>query len=120
MCKKVKSFITFHLEIEPKSNIPVIKESISIDKHFHVSLSYRGFHVPLPDWFRAVHDCKLSKKSVLKNFPPCIRSRGEQMSPILQEINDMELYKTKDLPQLSSLMIMLYFLLLSNLIFPFG
>ena len=100
----------FRLEIEPKSNVPVVKESISIDKHLHVSLSYYGFHVPLPDWFRAVHNCKLSKKSVLENFPPYIRSRGEQMNPILKEINEMQLYKAKGRPQFSSQMIRYAFL----------
>ena len=99
--QKEESVITFRLEIEPKSNIPVVKESISIEKHLHV---------PLPDWFHAVHDCRLSKKSVLENFPPYIRFRSEQMNPILKEINEMELYKAKDLPQFSSQMIRYVFL----------
>ena len=100
----------FRMVIEPKSNIPVVKESISIDKHLHVSLNYYSFHVPLLTWFRAVHDCKLSKKSVLENFSPYIRSRGEQMNPILKEINEMQLYKAKGCPQFSSQMIRYVFL----------
>ena len=108
--QKENSVNMFRLEIEPKSNIPVVKESISIDKDLHVSLSYCCFHVPLPDWFRAVHNCKLLKKSALENFPPYNRSRGEQMNPVLKEINEMQLYKAKGRPQFSSQMIRYAFL----------
>ena len=66
--QKEESVIMFRLGIEPKSNIPVVKEFISIDKHLHASLSYCGFPVSLPDWFRAVHDCIYQKRVFSRTF----------------------------------------------------
>lgn len=99
------SVLMYRLVIEPNSNIPAVKESISIDSNLHVSLSYCGFHVPLPSWFRSVHGCKLSRRSMLENFPPYIKSKGKEMNPILQEINKMQHYKAKGRPQYSTEMI---------------
>ena len=50
--------IMYHLVIDEKTKIPIVKESISINPELHVSLSYCGFHVPLPEWFQKAHSCK--------------------------------------------------------------
>ena len=42
------------------SDCTQVAESIKIDRNFHVKLSYRGSVVPLPEWFRQGHQCKLS------------------------------------------------------------
>ena len=97
--------IMYHLVIDEKTKIPVVQESISIDADLHVSLSYCGFHVPLPDWFRDVHNCRLTRRSMLENFPPYMREKGEEMNPILQEMNELQHYKKKGRPKYSANMI---------------
>ena len=61
---KQETFVSmYRLIIDEITKIPVIHESIiRVDENVHVSLSYRGYRVPLPEWFRSVHGCKLSKK----------------------------------------------------------
>ena len=97
--------IMYNLVIDQKTKIPVVHESITINKDLHVSLSFCGFHVPLPDWFRSVHNCQLSRRSVLENFPPYIRSKGEEMNPILQEMRELQFYRKKGRPKYSANMI---------------
>ena len=100
--KEEKFILMYRLRIDEKTKIPLIHESILVDDSLHVSLSYLGYHVPLPDWFRSVHDCKLSKKSVLENFPRYLRSKGEEMNPILKELGDIQHYKPQGRPPYSS------------------
>ena len=97
--------IMYNLVIDDKTRIPVIHESISIDSKLHVSLSYCGFHVPLPEWFRTVHGCRLTRRSMLVNFPIHMREKGEEMNPILQEMNELQHYKKKGRPKYSANMI---------------
>jgi len=85
--------------------IAMVKESISIDSELHVSLSYCGFHVPLPEWFRKGHACKLTRRSMIENFPSYMREKGEEMNPILQEMNELQHYKKKGRPKYSANMI---------------
>ena len=61
--------IMSHLVIDEKTKVPIVKESISINSEQQVSLSYCVFHVPLPEWFRKAHSCKLTRRSMLENFP---------------------------------------------------
>ena len=97
--------LIYRLVINKTTRIPVIHESIMVDESLHVSLSYLGYHVPLPEWFRSVHGCKLLKKSVLENFPPYLRSKGEEMNPNLKELNDVQHYKPQGRPPFSSQLI---------------
>ena len=61
---KQETFVLmYRLIIDEITKIPVIHESIMVDENLHVSLSYRGCRVPLPEWFRSVHGCKLTKIS---------------------------------------------------------
>ena len=83
----------YRLVVNKTTRIPVIHESIMVNESLHVSLSYVGYHVPLPEWFRSVHGCKLLKKSVLENFSPYLRNKGEETNPILKELNDIQHYK---------------------------
>ena len=97
--------IMYNLVIDDKTRIPVVHESISIDSKLHVSLSYCGFHVPLPEWFRTVHGCRLTRRGMLENFPCYMREKGEEMNPILQEMNELQHYKKKGRPKYSANMI---------------
>ena len=103
--KQPSFVIMYRLVCDTVTRIPTIQESISIDESLHISLSYRGYHNPLPDWFRSVHNCKLTRRSMLENFPAYIRSRGEEMNPILREMNEVQYYKGKGRPPYSSTMI---------------
>ena len=62
--------LMYQLVINKTTRIPMIHESIVVNENSHVSLSYLGYHVPLPEWFRSVRGCKLSEKSMLEKFPP--------------------------------------------------
>ena len=35
------------------SGIPTVFKSISVDKDLNVSLSYKGYQISLPEWFRS-------------------------------------------------------------------
>ena len=95
----------YHLVIDEKTKIPIVKESISINSELHLSLSYCGFHVPLPEWFRKAHGCKLTWRSMLENSPSYMREKGEEMNPILQEMNELQHFKKKGRPKYSANMI---------------
>ena len=95
----------YRLVINKTTRIPVTHKSMMVDESLHVSLSYLGYHVPLPEWFRSVHGCKLSKKSMLENFPPYLRSKGKEMNPILKELNDIQHYKPQGRTPFSSQLI---------------
>ena len=91
--------------VDKRTRIAVIHESISIDRELHISLGYCGYHVPLPEWFRSIHNCLLTRKSMLENFPPYMRTKGEEMNPILKEMNELQHYKKKGRPKYSANMI---------------
>ena len=99
--------VMYRLVIDKQTKIAMVKESISIDSELHVSLSYCGFHVPLPEWFRKGHACKLTRRSMIENFPSYMREKGEEMNPILQEMNELQHYKKKGRPKYSANMIRL-------------
>ena len=99
--------IMYRLVIDKDTKIAMVKEQISIDSELHVSLSFCGFHVPLPEWFRKAHACKLTRRSMLENFPAYMREKGEVMNPILQEMNELQHYKRKGRPKYSANMIRL-------------
>lgn len=105
--KEEEIIVMYRLVIDKQTKIAMVKESISIDSDLHVSLSYCGFHVPLPEWFRRGHACKLTRRSMLENFPSYMREKGEEMNPILQEMNELQHYKKKGRPKYSANMIRL-------------
>ena len=54
--------------------IPQLTECIRIDNKLHIKLYFKGSPVPLPKWFCNGHDCHLSRKSMLENFPSHIQT----------------------------------------------
>ena len=54
-------------------DILTVTEAIVIHDDLHVKLFFSGSPLPLPPWFVQEKDCRLTKKSYLENFPPCIR-----------------------------------------------
>jgi len=76
---------------------------IVVGKDLCVKLFYEGSPVPLPEWFRKGHSCKLSRISMLKNFPPYIMNRVTDMSnDVLKELHGMQYLKSKGRPPYSS------------------
>ena len=97
--------VYFRIEFN-KNFVPGVKESIVVDKDLHVKLFYEGSHVPLPEWFRQGHSCKLSSISMLENFPPYIMNRVFEMSKeVLQELKDIQYVKSKGRPPYASKLI---------------
>ena len=67
--------VYFRLEFNTNF-VPVVKESIVVDKDLCVKLFYEGSPVPLPEWFRYGHLCILSRIRMHEKFPPYIMNRG--------------------------------------------
>ena len=66
--------------------IPEVKGCIQVNSELHIKLFYKGCSVPLPQWFRQGQDCRLSRKSMLENFPVYLESYIENISPIFDEL----------------------------------
>ena len=99
--------------IDSKTGFPRVYECISIDKELHVKLTFLGYSISLPDWFRIGHYCTVNRFSMLKNFASYIKYRSDSFSTILSEQNSIQHYKPQGRPNFSSSMIR-YALLLRN------
>ena len=77
------------------STLPILEvtECIRVNNELHVKLFYKGSPLPLPQWFCHGRDCCLSCKSMLYNFPTCIKSQAEQYSSILTELQQIKYMK---------------------------
>ena len=101
----------FNLVFDGTSGIPAVRECISIDESLHVTLTYNGYHLPLPQWSRIGNDRTMRRKLMLINFPPYMRNKGNEMSTVLQEMSSVQFRKSQGRPKYSASMI-LYTLLL--------
>ena len=64
-----------------RTDIFTVSEAITIDKSLHARLYLSGSPIPLPEWFRNGNSrCKVTKKSILQNFPPYIKNFSENKS----------------------------------------
>ena len=99
------NILYYNLVFDEASGIPAVYECITIDEFLHVTLTYRGYHLPLPQWFRTGNDCTLHRKSMLVNFPPYMRNKGSEMNSILQEMGTTQFHKPQGRPQYSASMI---------------
>ena len=61
--------------------IPKDTGCIQVDSELHI----KGCSVPLPQGFHQGQDCRLSRKSMLENFPVYLESYIENISPIVDE-----------------------------------
>ena len=80
-------------------------ECISINKELQVNLTHKGYSIPLPDWFRSGHSCKLTRFSMLENFASYVRNKGTEFNGILEELNNIQFYKPKGHPKYSTRLI---------------
>jgi hypothetical protein len=90
---------------------PQVRHSIIVDIHLHVKLFFRGSRVPLPEWFRKCHSCKLTRKSQLQNFAAHIEARATESSSsqqeILEEMSTIQKLKPKGRPPFSATLLRL-------------
>ena len=68
--------------------------------------------LPLPQWFHHGTDCRLTRKSVMQNFPNYIRLEEKQMFNILEELKELK-FKKKEYSSLQT-----YQLLMKQFPFP--
>ena len=94
--------VYYNLCFDDITSIPSVHESIIIDEFLHVSLTYKGYHVPLPEWFRSGHNCKLNRFSMLENFPAYLKNKSTEINTILTEFNEIKYYKPQGRPTYSS------------------
>ena len=66
--------------------IPEVTDCIQVDSELHVKLFCNGCTVPLPQWFHQGQHCRLSRKSILVNFPLYLESYIGEISPIFDEL----------------------------------
>ena len=93
--------VFFNLHFDYVTSVPMIFESIVVDQNMHVTLSYKGNHVPLPEWFRG-NRFKLDRFSVLTNFPSYIRAKANEVDSVLEEINEIKHFRPQGRPPYSA------------------
>ena len=111
----IESIQYFDLLFDKKTVIPAVLKCIVIDKDWHVNLTYKGYNIPLSEWFRSVHDCKLTRTRMLEIiFASYIESKGSEQNTNLKQINAIQFYQPKGQPKYSSSSIRLSLLLSYN------
>ena len=83
---KYEDNIVFYKIEHNELSIPQFAECIRNDDKLHVKLYYKCFVVPLRKWFRHGHDCHLSRKSMLENFPSHIQTVVCQNKTVFDEL----------------------------------
>ena len=81
-----KNNVTFYKIKFSEKCAPEVTECIKIDKELHVKLFFKGCPVLLPQWFRQGTDCRLTRKSMLENFPVYLRTYTDNHSYIFEEL----------------------------------
>ena len=76
-------------------NVPEVTACMRVDRDLHVKLFYKGSPLPLPRRFRHGRDGRLTRKSMMQNFPSYIKSEGEQTFSILEELKDLKYQKKR-------------------------
>ena len=93
----------YNIVFDEQTQVPSTLESIKVDKELHVQLQSNGIPLPLPQWFVQGHNAKLKKISMLVNFPPHIKNTAvENQNSILEELNERQFYRPKELPPYSA------------------
>ena len=93
----------YNIVFDENTNFPNILESIKIDLDLHVQLQYNGNPLPLPRWFTHGHNAKLTKLSMLENFPSYMReSVSDSHYSFIDELNQRKLYQPRGRPPYSA------------------
>ena len=81
---------------------------------YQVNLTYKGYSIPLPEWFFSGHNCKLARFSMLENFASYVRNKGTEFNGILEELNNIKFYQPKGRPKYSTRLVRFALLLRYN------
>ena len=102
--KTEEDYILFYkLVFNEVTKFPDHTESIKIDSELHVQLQFNGIPLPLPHWFTHGHNAKLTKMSMLENFPSYIKeSVANCHYSFWNELNERKLFHPKGRPPYSS------------------
>ena len=84
--RKNNDYFTFYKTEVSEKRAPEVTECIKIDKELHVKLFFKGYPVPLLQWFRQGTDFRLARKSMLQNFPVYLRTCADNHSSIFEEL----------------------------------
>ena len=93
----------YNLVFDETTNFPKVHEAIKIDSELHVQLQYKGIPVPLPKFFVQGYCARMTRISMLENFPSEIRRVAEENKySILDEINEKKWYRPQGRPAYSA------------------
>ena len=76
-------------------NVSEVTDCVRVNRDLHVKLFYKGSPLPLPQWFRHGRDCRLTRESMMQNFPNYIKLEGEQTFNILEELKELKFKKKR-------------------------
>ena len=95
--KKHEDYILiYRIGFDIETHFPSIKECIRIDQNLHVQLQCNGNPIPLPQRFIHGNNAKLTKFSILENFPTYIKNLVEEDPySILNKLQKRQHYKPK-------------------------
>ena len=94
---KYEDHVAFHKIVLNELHVPEVTACIRVDDKLHVKLFPRGSPVPLSQWFRYGHNCKLTSKSMLENFPSYLESQTENFL-IFDNLKKVNSKRTKSIP----------------------
>ena len=86
--------VFYHLETNVL-NVPEVTDCVRVDRDLHVKLFINGSPLPLPQWFCRRRDCRLTRKSMMQNFPNYIRLEREQTLSILEKLKELKFKKKR-------------------------
>ena len=101
--KKDENYVWIYRIDFNETNFPSLKECIRIDRDLNVKLQHNGIPLPLPEWFINGHNAKLTRVSMLENFPSYIKNMvSENSNSILKELEQKQHFKPKGRPSFSA------------------
>ena len=90
--KKNDNYVTFYKIEFSEKRAPEVTECIKIEQ-LHVKRFFKGCPVPLRQWFGQGTDCRLTRKSMLENFPVHLRTFADNHSSIFEELRQYRFTK---------------------------
>ena len=77
---KYEDHVVFHKIVLNELHVSEVIACIRVDDKLHVRQFLRGSPVSLSQWCRYGHNCKLTSKGMLENFPSYLESQTENFS----------------------------------------
>ena len=100
--RNYSSVLFYRTDFDGKTGFPSISAGILVDENLHVKLQCNGVPIPLPKWFITGTDARLTRHSMLENFPSFIANHAQtHPSFILDELRRRQQYKPNGRPPFS-------------------